>query len=200
MLHRLVPLLIASALALAVAGCDGDDPPETPTPTATSSPTGTPTGSPSGSPTVPAYLEKYSEEERAAYEAAVSAYLSFADRQAEINADGRATAAARRFYREATADWRTYWLRLQELESNEIRIIGRGETLSHRPAEIKLFQAGGGQVVMRVCGVARGVEVVQNGTPVPQPSPTRSNVRVAMVKQPDDPMWRVLYERRGSPC
>jgi hypothetical protein len=196
MLGRIIPLLAASAMVLAVAGCDGDKPPEsTPTATATTSPTESPTTS----PTVPAYLKDYSEEERAAYQSAVADYERFADRNARIYAAGVATSQVKAFYQQKTAAWQSYWAQLQQLEADGIRIKGRAETVRIRPVGVRATDRGGA-VTLRVCSVSTGVEVIQNGTPVPQPTPKPTVIRVEMVQLPGEDWWRILSDRLGGPC
>jgi hypothetical protein len=51
-----------------------------------------------------------------------------------------------------------------------------------------------------VCGVSTGVKVSQNGSPIPQPKPVPTIVRVGMVKLDGESHWRVLYERVGPKC
>lgn len=196
MLRTIVALITASAIALAVAGCDGDEPPDTtPTPSVTS----TPTASPSSSPTVPAYLEEYAPDERAAYEAAAKDYESFADRNAEFYAEGRATQQAKSFYTRYTAARQSYWARLQEFEQQGYQIRGEGEILRMRPVSVRAGDDGG-EVTLDACGISSGVTLSQNGTPVPQPTPTPTNVRVRMVQLPEETWWRVLDQKVGDQC
>ena len=144
------------------------------------------------SPTTP-------RDERAAYEAAVAAYEDFSDRNAELVRKGKATPEAREFYQEATAGWQSYWARLQQFDSRDIRVVGRADVLRVRPASIELDD-GGGQVDLRVCSTSEGVRVLQSGSPMPQPSPKPTITKVSMVQLPDESSWRILSDRAGGPC
>jgi len=197
--------LVTTTCLLSLTSCNGDTP-EAPSPSPTSNTSSTsPTAPTSASssptePAVPPYLASYTKEERAAYDAAIRDYESFSDRQARINAKGKARESAKLFYRQRTAAWQTYWARLRANESQGLQIIGKGRTLRIRPADIELYQGGGGQVDLRVCGVAEDVEVLVGGEPVPQPTPKPTIVRVRMVHLPDEAVWRVLSERVGPTC
>ena len=194
-MFRNVALSLAAS-AFVLVGCSDSAPAETETPAAPS-----PSES-SSSPTssIPAYLEKLEPAERMAYRDALRDYERFAARQAELYEAGEATTDANAFYERATADWQSYWAKLQNFSQQGYRTEGRGETLRTRPAAIRLDDDGGGQVDLRVCSVARGVQVQQNGTPVPQPSPKPTLVTVRMVRIPDETTWRVLFEKVGSRC
>jgi hypothetical protein len=199
MVRTALATLVATACVLTLAACTSDGPgTATQTPTASTSPT-TASPTPTG-PAVPPYLADFTEDERAAYDAAIEDYESFSDRQARINAKGKATASAKAFYQERTSAWQSYWARLRANEEQGLQIVGKGKTLRIRPAGIELYRGGGGQVNLRVCGVAEGVEVLKGGEPVPQPEPDPTIVRVRMVQLPDEVVWRVLSERVGSPC
>lgn len=194
MVRSALASLAATACLLSLAACDGDEP-------ASSAVTSTPTSTPSRSePTVPAYLAKYSENEREAYDEAADAYEAFSDRNAELVRKGRATPEARAFYREATAAWQSYWARLMDFDSRGIRVLGRAEVLRVRPSAIKIDEKGGGQVDLRVCSIATGVRVTQDGRPMPQPSPKPTITRVSMVKLPAESSWRILSDRAGGSC
>ena len=200
--------LVASTCLLSLAACDGDEPvppSATRAPTASTSPSTTSSSSPTASSRpnaspVPPYLAEYSGGERKAYEEAVASYERFSTRNAELFRKGRATPAAKAFYKRSTAAWQSYWARLRDFEARGLRVIGRGEVLGVRPAAIRLDQDGGGQVVLRVCSVATGVRVLQDGQPVPQPSPKPTITRVAIVQLPGESSWRVLADRVGGPC
>lgn len=203
MLHTALASLATAACLLALTACNGDNT-ERPTtsPTLSDSPT-SPSSSPSSSPSTPSvseYLVKYSEEEREAYEAAVEDYATFSDRNAELYRVGRATSAAKAYYMKSTSAWQTYWAKLREFDSQGIRVVGRGEVIRIRPSGIRVDPDGGGQVDLRVCGVSTGVQVIQNGEVVPQPSPKPTTTRVRMVKLPGASSWRILFDRVGSPC
>ena len=194
-------LLAASACLFSVTACSTSEPTEASPPAESSSPTSA-SPSPSTSPTetVPAYLREYSEEERTAYREAVDDYATFSRRLAAINEAGRATPRAKALFKQKTAAWQTYWAQLRANEDRGIQIVGMGRTLRTRPAGARIDPDGGGQVDLRVCGVSEGVEVLQDGEPVSQPSPTPTIVRVQMVKLPDESDWRVLSERVGVKC
>ena len=138
-------------------------------------------------------------EERKAYAEAVRAHDKFAVEQGKILAVGKATPKAKRYYRSRSGDWLTYWNRLRQRDADGIRIVGRGETLRIRPAGIKLGDDSG-TVDLRVCGVAKGVKVFQNGTPIPQPQAKPKIVNVRLVQLEKDPRWRVFWERIGGSC
>jgi hypothetical protein len=199
MVRSALTSLAVSACVLMVAACDGNDP-GTPTPAPTSS---TPPSSASASPTtsaVPPYLVRYSAAERAAYAAAVRDYQRFSRRNADFYRVGKATPAAKAYYKEASAAWQSYWARLMRFDSGAIRVIGRAEVVRIRPAVVRIGPKGGGEVGLRVCSVARGVKVVEKGKPVPQPSPTPTVTRVSMVKLPGEESWRILFDRAGGAC
>jgi hypothetical protein len=193
MSRRFTLSLAASAFLL--VGCSDSAPAEIETPAAPSPSE----SSSSAAPSIPAYLAKLEPAERMAYRDALRDYERFAARQAELYEAGGATTDAKAFYEQATADWQTYWAKLQDFAKQGYRTAGRGETLRTRPAAIRLDDDGG-QVDLRVCSVARGVQVQQNGTPVPQPSPKPTLVRVRMVQLPGETTWRVLFEKVGSRC
>ena len=198
---RAFPATVACLFAL--TACNGDNP-QPPAPSSTlggsaTSPSSSPSSSPS-TPSVSEYLVKYSEEERAAYDAAVEDYAAFSDRNAEIYRVGRATPAAKAYYMKSTSAWQTYWAKLREFDSQGIRVVGRGEVIRIRPSGIRVDPDGGGQVDLRVCGVSTGVQVIQDGEVVPQPSPKPTTTRVRMVKLPGEASWRILFDRVGSPC
>lgn len=194
-MFRRIALSLAASTFLLV-GCSDSDPAETETPLAPS-----PSESSSSSaPSIPAYLAKLEPGERAAYRDALRDYERFAERQAELYEAGEATNDAQAFYEQATADWQSYWAKLQNFSQQGYRTEGRGETLRTRPAAIRLDDDGGGQVDLRVCSVARGVQVQQNETPVPQPSPKPTLVTVRMIQIPEETTWRVLFEKVGSRC
>ena len=189
---------IATFVVLSCAGCADDGSPKAdPSPSpSTSMPASTAT-----TPTaVPAYLDRFSERQRQAYDDAVQAYQDFAGQQATYMAAGEATPAAKRFYVRHTADWQTFWATLQQRESDGVRVEGTGKTLRTRPTKIRLYGDGTGSVNLDVCGVSTGVKVSQNGSPIPQPKPVPTIVRVGMVKLDGESHWRVLYERVGPKC
>lgn len=200
MLRTATLSVTAGVVALVLGGCtDKAAAPQEPLPThsptqATSAPTATP------APTIPAYLRSFTPKERDGYGAAVDDFERFSDRQAELYGAGKATGEARRYYRKATADWRTYWAKLRDFAAQGYRTVGRGDTLQTRPAAIRLDDDGGGQVGLRVCSVAAGVEVLQNGAAVPQPSPRPTVVQVRMVLLPGEANWRMLSEGVGARC
>lgn len=190
-----VALWLATS-ALLLVGCSDSAPPETETPVAPSPSE----SSASPAPSIPAYLAKLEPDERKAYRDARRGYERFAARQAELYEAGEAATDAKAFYERATADWQSYWAKLQNFSQQGYQTEGRGKTLRTRPAAIRLDDDGGGQVDLRVCSIARGVQVQQNGTPVPQPSPKPTLVTVRMVQIPDETTWRVLFEMVGSRC
>jgi len=194
MFRRFTLSLAASAFLL--VGCSDSDPADTETPVAPSPSE----SSSSPAPSIPAYLAKLEPAERIAYRDALRDYERFAARQAELYEAGEATTDAKAFDEQATADWQSYWAKLQNFSQQGYRTEGRGETLRTRPAAIRLDDDGGGQVDLRVCSVARGVRVQKNGTPVPQPSPKPTLVTVRMIQIPDETTWRVLFEKVGSRC
>lgn len=192
-------LLVATMLVLSSASCtQTDDPPSsTPTPSSSSSPS---TPSTPAAPSVPSYLKKYTVAERKAFAEAVSAHEAFADEQTKILSAGKATPKAKRYYEKYSGDWLRFWNVLRQREADGIRIEGRGETLRVRPARIKLGDDGSGSVDLRVCGVSTGVEVFQNGTPIPQPTPTPKIVKVSLFRMAGETWWRVFLERLGGSC
>ncbi len=199
MVRAALTSLVTAACLLSLTGCNGDSPQKpSPSPTASTSPTTT-SSSPT-EPAVPRYLADYTDEERAAYAAAVNDYEKFSDRNADFYRVGKATPAARAYYKRATAAWQSYWARLMSFESRGIRVVGRGKVTRIRPSVIKLGEGGGGQVNLRVCSVASGVRVFQNDEPVPQPSPKPTITRVSMVSLPGQASWRILFDRVGGPC
>lgn len=170
-----------TAVVLACAGCtlSKDPPPVTPS---TSSPSASPSASSSSpSPTVPSYLAKFTPTQRRAYDQALVARIEFDREQAKILASGKATGDAKRFYRRSSGDWLSYWNRLRQREADGIRVLGRGETLSIKPSAIRLGDQSG-TIDIRVCGVARGVKVLQSGEPIPQPRATPRIVNVRLIK------------------
>jgi hypothetical protein len=194
MVRSAVSSIIVTACLLSLAACDADEP----APSA-ASPTQATSSSPV-EPIVPRYLVDYSEDEREAYDDAVVAYEAFADRNAELVRKGRATSEAREYYQRATAGWQSYWARLMDFDSRGIRVIGRADVGRIRPAAIKLDEKGGGQVDIRVCSIAAGVRVIQDGQPMPQPSPKPTVTKVSMVKLPSGSSWRILSDRAGGSC
>lgn len=199
MVRTALATLVATACVLSLAACTSDGPgTATDTPTASTSPT---TAGPTPTePAVPPYLADFSEEERNAYQAAVEDYEEFSRQNAALYRVGEATPAARAFYKKSTAAWQSYWARLQGFESRGIRVLGRAEVIRIRPADVRLGEADGGEVEFRVCSVATDVRVLQNGEPVPQPSPRPTITRVAMVKLPAESSWRILSDRVGGRC
>lgn len=189
----------AAAAVLACAGCTPaeDAPSSSPTP---SPPSSSPVdSSPSASDAVPRYLRDYTPRQRRAYAEAVAARDAFDLKQAKILSVGKATTSARRYYRRHSGAWLNYWNRLRQREADGIRVLGRGKTLHVRPAAIRLGDDSG-TLDLRVCGVAEGVEVLQNGEPIPQPQAEPRIVDVRLIKLENDPSWRVLWERPGEPC
>jgi hypothetical protein len=191
--------LAVTACVTLLAACDGNEP-GTPTPTPTSSTSASSANSSPTKPALPPYLANLSEAERAAYGAAVRDYQGFSNRNADLYREGTATPEAKAFYKRATAAWQSYWARLVAFDSRGIRVIGRGQVVRTRPAVVRIGRNGGGEVGLRVCSVARGVKVLQNGKPVPQPAPTPTITRVSMVKLPNEKSWRVLSDRAGGNC
>lgn len=198
MLRTAMTSIAASACLSVVSACTSNgaaSPAPTPTPTSSRSPSVL-----HSTDGVPGFLQDLSAEERTAYEKAVEDYQDFSRELAAINEAGRATPEAKQFFEERTAAWQSYWARLTTNEERGIQIIGMGKTLRTRPGAIRLDTDGGGEVGLRVCGVSEGVEVFQEGEPVPQPEPAPTIVRVEMVKLPDEAHWRVLSERVGKKC
>ena len=196
-MRRIVMTQVAGlACLMSLAACSADDEPQSPqsAPATSAATSQTPTEA------VPAYLQDLSVEERTAYDEAVEDYEEFSRELAAINEAGRATPEAKQFFETRTAAWQSYWARLTTNEERGIQIVGMGTTLRTRPAGIRLDRAGGGEVGLRVCGVSEGVEVLQEGEPLPQPKPTPTIVRVELVKHPDESHWRVLSERVGKQC
>ncbi len=196
-MRRIVMAQVAGlACLMSLAACSDDDEPQPPqsAPATSAATSQTPTEA------VPAYLQGLSPEERTAYDEAVEDYETFSRELAAINEAGRATPEAKQFFEERTAAWQSYWARLTTNEERGIQIVGMGKTLRTRPGAIRLDTDGGGEVGLRVCGVSEGVEVLQEGEPVPQPEPVPTIVRVEMVKLPDEAHWRVLSEKVGKKC
>lgn len=191
-------VLVATMLVLSCASCSqADVPPSTaPSPSSSASSPTAPTSS--ATPSVPSYLTKYSPDERTAYDAALADRRRFSNRQAAIYEQGDATPSAKAFYRKYTSSWQSYWGRLRQFEEQGIRVVGRSEVISIRPVEIRLGRQGTGSIMLDLCGEGGAVKVIQNGTPVAQPSRKPSIVKVAMVKLEGERRWRVLYERAAE--
>ncbi len=201
---RTAAVTVTCLMALmALTACSGDHPEPEPTssPTPTASTSWVPTSSPSPTePSVPAYLERFSEAEREAYADAVADFGDFSEGHGAILSVGEATPAAKAFYQERTAAWQTYWAQLRAYERQGIRVVGIGRVIETRPTVIELYRDGSGRVDLRVCGISEGVEVLQNGEPIPQPDPEPTITRVRLVLLSGESTWRVLSERLGSEC
>ena len=188
---------LATFVVLALVGCANNEPRAVPS----HSPSPTLTGAPSSpSPSEPAVVSRLTDRERRAYMDAVDDYKHFAVGQAKILARGKATKSAQAFYRQRTAAWRSYWGMLQQREAIGLRIKGMGRTIRTRPGPIRLDSTGGGTIELRVCGVAEGVRVFQNGQSVQQPHPVPRIVRASMVSVGDESPWRLLSEHVGPKC
>jgi len=188
-----------TAVVLACAGCSPPNDPPSSSPSPSSPSTSPVESSPSATPAIPPYLTKYTTTQRKAYAEAVDAHEAFGLQQAKIFADGKATPKAKKFYKTNSGDWLTSWARLRQREADGIRVLGRGETLRIRPAAVQLGN-GGGTIDLRVCGIAEGVKVLQEGQPIPQPQAKARIVNVRLIKLENDPPWRVFWERPGGSC
>jgi hypothetical protein len=189
----------AAIIAVLCAGCDSSSSGAAVTPESSPTPTLSDI-SESPSDPVPSYLQGLTEREREAYKVSLSTYERFSARQAEIMQTGRATPAAKAFYRANTAAWMTFWATLRQRDADGIHIEGKGRVIRVRPGSIRLDKSGAGTVALRVCGVADGVKAFKNGKEIQQPTPTPHIVNVAMVKLDGESKWRVLSERVGPRC
>lgn len=192
---------VATILVLSCASCTQTGNRPSTIPSATSSTGSAPAPSKPATPAIPSYLKTYTHDERNAYASALIARQHFYDRQAGIYAKGRATPGAKNFYRKYTSSWQSYWTRLRQFQTQRIRVIGRSDVISIRPAKISLGDRGGASITLKVCGDGRPVKVMQGGSPVPQPTRKTSIIEVSMVKLADENWWRVLYEHATEqPC
>lgn len=203
--------VIATLLVLLCASCTNSEEPPAGSPTATTSstpatsPTLTasptaPTASPSSTThSVPAYLTKYTADERQAYSDALGDYRSYRAQEARFARRATSPVAARRFYREYTADWVSYWALRHQMADAAIRVVGVPKVKWSRPALIRLTGDGGGTVHLRLSLDARDVKVTKRGEPVPQnTTPTIS--RISMSRLPEDVRWKFLMAEAGAPC
>ena len=143
--------------------------------------------------------EVHTADERQAYSDALGDYRSYRAQEARFARRATSPVAARRFYREYTADWVSYWALRHQMADAAIRVVGVPKVKWSRPALIRLTGDGGGTVHLRLCLDARDVKVTKRGEPVPQnTTPTVS--RISMSRLPEDVRWKFLMAEAGAPC
>lgn len=190
-------VVLAAFLVVSCAACSpggGTSGPSTTT-DATSSAPSTPTTS------VPPELAGYSSDERAAYEAAVRDYDTFATRNDQFYAAGETTIEARNFYQRYAVDWSTAWGNLAQVANNNITVTGTTTTVWTKPRSIELGSRAGDVVVIRRCLDESGRVVRQNGRKVGQPQfkdPHVYTVRLEM--RPSETWWRSGVAEQGQTC
>ena len=153
----------------------------------------------SASPSVPSEMASYSTGERRAYLDALQAYRTYSAREAAFERNATAPLAARRFYRDYTADWLSFWQLRKRLAAQGIRVTGQSRVVSSRPVLVRLGKKGTGSVRIRQCIDARKVTVTQRGVPVPQNrTPTISTI--SMSRLSSDARWKFLIAKAGRSC
>ena len=197
---RLGVLIVGTVLVLTCASCSQDaDGPNLGKPTTT---TASPSTSPSlPSPTVPADLVKYAPEERAAYQAAVTAYDDFTTRNARFLAKGKTTKPASRFYHRYSIDWVEAWANLAQLTNNGVRVYGATTIVWVHPKRITVGTDGSADVVLRRCLDESGLVVSQGGKPLAQPQLKYPHIyRVSLARKSSEAWWRSGVARQGPRC
>ena len=171
--------LLASVLAL--TGCGGPERPQT---------GGTASAAPS----------PYDAEERAIRREALRRLERFETGNAPILAAGRATAEAKRFYRDHVRDWQTAFAQLEEQERAGIRIARRPVVLSTRVTSIKSYQDNAAEVVLERCTDQSDLGMTEGGVPVPAVHDEPVLQRV-VVHRYENRTWRIgAVETTGRPC
>jgi len=192
-------VVLATFLLVTCAACSQNG--ASPAPSVSPDPTST-TSSPSAqTSSVPPELAGYSEDERAAYEAAVTAYNAFIERNDAFYAAGETTVEAKNFYQRWAIDWSTAWGNLAQVANNGVTVGGSTKTEWTKPQSIELGTPDGDVVVARRCLDESGRVVKQNGTVVEQPQLKDPHVyTVRIEKRPDENRWRSGIAEQGKTC
>lgn len=190
-------VVVATFLVLTCAACSDDGastaPPTTASPTLSAPST--------AAPSVPPELEGYGPDERAAYQAAVTAYASYIKRNDAIYAAGKTTVGAKNFFQKYAIDWSTAWGNLAEIVNNHATVSGETKTVWTKPKTIKLNASSGDVVVLRVCVDASSTVVTQYGKRLPQPQLRHPRVQtVRLERRPAEMWWRSGIAKQGKTC
>lgn len=190
-------VVLATLLVVTCSACSQNG--ASPAPSGSPDPTTSVPSAPTSS--VPPELVGYSEDERAAYEAAVTAYDAFIERNDAFYAAGKTTVGAKNFYQRWAIDWSTAWGNLAQVANNGVTVGGSTKTEWTKPKSIELGTPDGDVVVARRCLDESGRVVKQNGTVVEQPQFKDPHVyTVRIERRPGENRWRSGIAVQGQTC
>jgi hypothetical protein len=125
------------------------------------------------------------------YREAVGRLEQYVARNQRFLAAGRATPAARSFYRNHLRDWETGYAELQEYERQHVRIARAPVVLRTEPTLILAFQDGAAHIVLERCTDQSDLGVTRKGEPVPAEH-ERPVVQEAELRRYENLTWRIV--------
>ena len=190
-------LVLATFLVVTCAACSQNE--ASPAPSGSPDPTTSAPSAPTS--TIPPELAGYSEDEQAAYEAAVTEYDAFTERNDMFYAAGETTIEAKTFYQRHAVDWSTAWGNLAQVANNNVTVTGTTKTLWTKPRSIELETAGGDVIVVRRCLDESGRVVTQDGKELEQPQFKDPHIyTIRLERRPSEDRWRSGVAEQGHTC
>ena len=190
-------VVLATFLVVTCAACSQDG--ASPAPSVSPDPTTSAPSAPTSS--VPPEPAGYSEDERAAYEAAVTDYDAFTERNDKFYAAGDTTIKAKNFYQRHAVDWSTAWGNLAQVANNNVTVTGTTKTVWTKPRSIEIGGTDGDVIVVRRCLDESGRVVTQNGQELEQPQFKDPHVyTIRLEKRPSEKWWRSGIAKQGQTC
>ena len=172
-------------MVVSLAGCGGDDDPET-LPTETTSTSTSPTPTPS------AWESKYTQQQLQAYEAALTQWETYEQRSEPIWAAGKVTPTARQLFKEYWVNWAVPLNRLSFYEQVGDKVVGVPKVLWSRASEATIFKGRGISVTIQQCIDPSTIEVEHaSGTQVHQKKQGPYIRRISLAKA-DPSSYRVM--------
>jgi hypothetical protein len=193
-LRTVAAILTSAVLVLGLAACGGGDDKsaaEPGDPTTSASP-GQPTS------TAPAWAKKYDESQLAAYRAALARWDEYGARAEPIWSRGKATPAARAFFREYLPSplWEAEYRQLQDLEKAGITLRGRAKVYWSKPRKIS---HNGLNVTIEQCIDPTGQTGWQDGKELDRAAWSLTpRLRTVHLSKPDGQDW-VIYDQPSAP-
>lgn len=192
-----------SVLVVSTAGCAGSDPetapPEGPATSATATTSAEPAPSPSSPTKDPdAWKSKYSPAQLEAYDTALRRWESYESRSEPIWADGQATPAAEKLFKEFFPHpiWRGQFQQLETYEQYEVKIAGTPDVLWSRAKDVT---AAGDGVTIEQCVDYRFTTTTQYDKPTsPIESRQEPVLREITMNKPKGHDW-LIYAINATP-
>lgn len=176
--------VVVTAFVISLAGCDGS-PPQEPAAVSQLPPPG---------------AGPWDSRERALYREAVDRLDEYVKRNQRFLAAGRATPAAKSFYRDHLRDGETAYAQLEEYERQQVRTARAPVVLRTVPTSIQAFQDGAAHIVVERCTDQSDLGMTKEGEPLP-PDHEQPVVQEAEIRRYENLTWRIVsLTTTDRPC